>query len=175
MEHTLLTLTLGLLLTVSSCLNSEDVFPAISQHSVDKRSPVIPSLDEENAVEVSDDQLDSPYDPEDTDKRGGLFRFGKRQGSLFRFGKRQGSLFRFGKRGSLFRFGKRQGSLFRFGKRGGSLFRFGRSGTAQDLEDDAQLDKRTLFRFGKRSDVLPHVLAQADLLNNSPYLDNIDN
>ncbi|BFZ06310.1 hypothetical protein BsWGS_09349 [Bradybaena similaris] len=189
MDYTMLTFSLGLLLIVTRCAHSEDVFPDTGSsavevinsqplHKAEKWYPIFNSPDKDDndntAVEDSDEQVDPAYYADDADKRGGLFRFGKRQGSLFRFGKRQGSLFRFGKRGSLFRFGKRQGSLFRFGKRQGSLFRFGR-GAAQDSESDAQLDKRTLFRFGKRADNLPHFLTQVNHLNNPSYLDNPEN
>lgn len=133
----------------------------------EKWSPLLGQSDRDNEIVLRDeDELTYPSLAEDDlDKRNTLFRFGKRQGSLFRFGKR-GSIFRFGKRGSIFRFGKRQGSLFRFGKRGGSIFRFGRSGFSENPSEDVQEDKRTLFRFGKRSDLdlLRDYLAQTGQL-----------
>lgn len=115
---------------------------SLSDHKPQKRSAILSPEDDE--VLMAEGRFSGiPYAIEDEpDKRSTLFRFGKR-----------GSLFRFGKRGSLFRFGKR-GSLFRFGKRGGALFRFGRSGPAADLSLDVPIEaeKRTLLRFGKRSD-----------------------
>ncbi|XP_059143403.1 uncharacterized protein LOC131930795 [Physella acuta] len=137
-------------------------------HTPQKRSPPdSPVPLDDDALLSENDLLENQLNPDDFDKRSTLFRFGKRQGSLFRFGKRGGSLFRFGKRGT----------LLRFGKRGGSLFRFGRSGPSDSAldENEAMDDKRTLFRFGKRSDLdlLRDALAQAEY-SNYPYLNDVD-
>lgn len=146
-------------------LHSGDDLHSNVEHHAQKRMTFSPA-EEDDGVILTNSGLVDPLANEYPDKRGSLFRFGKRQGSLFRFGKR----------GSLFRFGKRQGgTLFRFGKRGGIL-RFGRSDSAQNQLDSNDEDKRTLFRFGKRSDLdlLAQILAQYEYENGSPYVDRID-
>nr|BBD49867.1 LFRFamide-1 [Ambigolimax valentianus] len=108
-------------------MQSADYSTSNSEHHAQKRmAPNSPSEDEAELLLRDESLEDIPAQEDLVDKRGSLFRFGKRQGSLLRFGKR----------GSLFRFGKRQGgTLFRFGKRGGTLFRFGRSGPAENSFD----------------------------------------
>ncbi|CAG5132888.1 unnamed protein product, partial [Candidula unifasciata] len=139
-----------------------------TDHQAQKRMSFSSPVGESDGLILTNDDLADPLNSDESlDKRGSLFRFGKRQGSLFRFGKR----------GSLFRFGKRQGgTLFRFGKRGGALFRFGRSNAAQNPWESNADDKRTLFRFGKRSDVdlLAEVLAQYEQENTAENKRGID-
>lgn len=147
-------------------LHSGDDLHSNVEHHAQKRMTFSSPAEEDDGVMLTNSGLVDPLANEYPDKRGSLFRFGKRQGSLFRFGKR----------GSLFRFGKRQGgTLFRFGKRGGIL-RFGRSDSAQNQLDSNDEDNRTLFRFGKRSDLdlLAQILAQYEYENGSPYVDRID-
>ncbi|KAH9524427.1 hypothetical protein Btru_054529 [Bulinus truncatus] len=169
MEHSNIALVLAFLSVVVCCVCSEELAHASGLNTLDehdeshqsqKRSPSSPAVFTEDLD--TDNGLDEHMD--DLDKRNTLFRFGKRQGAWFRYGKRGGTLLRFGKRGT----------LLRFGKRAGSLFRFGRSG--RDVSADSDNDKRTLFRFGKRSDLeelLREAVEREELNSNSPwYLDN---
>nr|BBD49868.1 LFRFamide-2 [Ambigolimax valentianus] len=157
MDYRVLTVSLSLSVLVLLCCSVIDVSRAqglngdsgLMTHEHKKRSVRYNFADNENVLVDRDEALFSSLADEDQEKRGGLFRFGKRHGSLFRFGKRQEDQFDSDKRGSLFRFGKRYGNLFRFGKRGGSLFRFGRSGVADFNDENLAQDKRTLFRFGR--------------------------
>nr|ARS01398.1 lfrfamide 2 [Deroceras reticulatum] len=161
MDYLVLTVSLGLFVVVLPCssdmavsraqrFNEED---GLVPHEHKKRSIRYNLEDSVDDLVDRDEGLFPSRAEDDLEKKGGLFRFGKRQGSLFRFGKRQESQVDSDKRGSLFRFGKRYGNLFRFGKRGGSLFRFGRSGSGDLNTESLNQDKRTLFRFGKRSDL----------------------
>lgn len=167
MEHISLAIVFAFFTAVICTAYSEDAAQSSSlkalensnhdSHQPQKRSPsASPSSYDEDVMLSDNGLLDAPYSLEDLDKRNTLFRFGKRGGSLFRFGKR----------GTLLRFGKR-GTLLRFGKRGGSLFRFGRSGPSDSYDGENTDDKRTLFRFGKRSDLdlLRDALAEAEYSN----------
>jgi len=149
-------------------LSSDDASSA-TDHQAHKRMAFSSPTEEEDGLLLAGDGVVGASAPEDyLDKRGSLFRFGKRQGSLFRFGK---------KRGSLFRFGKRQGgTLFRFGKRGGTLFRFGRSGAANFPLEGSEEDQRASFRFDRGSDLdlLRSVLAQYELENSPSYLEGAE-
>ncbi|CAL1545694.1 unnamed protein product [Lymnaea stagnalis] len=175
MEHISLAMVLAFLTALICTAHSDDGAHSSSvkafessnheSHQPQKRSPsASPSAYDEDLLLADSGLMDAPYNLDDVDKRNTLFRFGKRQGSLFRFGKRGGSLFRFGKRGT----------LLRFGKRGGSLFRFGRSGPSDSSDSENMEDKRTLFRFGKRSDLdlLRDALAEAEYSNLPVYAEN---
>jgi hypothetical protein len=185
MDYLVLTVSLGLFVVVLPC--SSDMAVSRAQR-FNEDNGLMPNEHKKRSVRYNlEDNVDDLVDrdeglfpsPEegDLEKRGGLFRFGKRQGSLFRFGKREESQFDSDKRGSLFRFGKRYGNLFRFGKRGGSLFRFGRSGSGDLNTKDPNQDKRTLFRFGKRSDLdlIRESLAQLKDLKSEQDTEELDN
>ncbi|XP_013068983.2 antho-RFamide neuropeptides-like [Biomphalaria glabrata] len=169
MDHSTLALALTFLTAIVCHVYSEEMnhVSALNTledhqetHQPQKRSPASsPALYSEDLE--ADSGLEEPMD--DMDKKNTLFRFGKRQGAWFRYGKRAGTLLRFGKRGT----------LLRFGKRGGSLLRFGRGGNSDaDFSED---DKRTLFRFGKRSDleeIVRDALAREELSNSPWYMEN---
>uniref|UniRef100_A0A0B6Z5R8 Uncharacterized protein n=1 Tax=Arion vulgaris TaxID=1028688 RepID=A0A0B6Z5R8_9EUPU len=168
MVNTFLSIVFALLFMVTCSVLSEETVhetgihsaedsESKSEHHAHKRMAFNSPTEEEDGVLLTDDGLvDSSLPDDNADKRGSLFRFGKRQGSLFRFGKR----------GSLFRFGKRQGgTLFRFGKRGGTLFRFGRSGSAQSPVEDAKIHD---------IDFLRRILAESEYGTNPMYVDSVE-
>jgi hypothetical protein len=129
-----------------TAIQSADYVNGHSDHHAQKRMALNSPTEEDDELILRDEGLeDLPAQEDLVDKRGSLFRFGKRQGSLLRFGKR----------GSLFRFGKRQGgTLFRFGKRGGALFRFGRSGPTENSFDGLKESDIEFLRnlYGQQSE-----------------------